>query len=389
MKKITKSPVVWMAIVALSAGCLVWGDNGPPDTLTDGWSAQSTPRIQIALLLDTSSSMGGLIEQAKSHLWKLVNEFIGAQRHGQQPELQVALLEYGNGRLSAAEGYIRLVLPLTSDLDKVSQELFALTAHGHLEYCGQVISDAVEKLAWSGSANDLKVIFIAGNEPFTQGPVDYRESCRAAISKGIVVNTIFCGQHRQGIAGQWKDGATLAEGGYMNIDQNRVVVHIEAPQDPEIARLGELLNETYISFGSQGHAGVLNQVAQDANARSASPGSSVERAVSKASGFYRNSTWDLVDAVAQQAVHLEDVEADDLPELMREMSMDQRRAYVRDKADQRRRIQEQIRQLDQQRRAYVAQAQRARTESDESNTLDEAMVTIARQQAVERGFTFE
>ena len=36
-------------------------------------------------------------------------------------------------------------------------------------------------------------IFIAGNEPFTQGPVNYAESCKAAITKGIIVNTIHCG----------------------------------------------------------------------------------------------------------------------------------------------------------------------------------------------------
>ena len=32
--------------------------------------------IQIALLLDTSNSMDGLIDQAKSQLWSVVNEFI-------------------------------------------------------------------------------------------------------------------------------------------------------------------------------------------------------------------------------------------------------------------------------------------------------------------------
>ena len=35
--------------------------------------------IALAILLDTSNSMDGLIEQAKSQLWKICNEFIKAK----------------------------------------------------------------------------------------------------------------------------------------------------------------------------------------------------------------------------------------------------------------------------------------------------------------------
>ena len=88
---------------------------------------------------------------------------------------------------------MRLILPLTDDLDRVSEELFALKTNGGEEYCGWVIRDAVNRLEWSRSRDVYKAIFIAGNEPFTQGPVDFHASCRAAIERGIVVNTIFCG----------------------------------------------------------------------------------------------------------------------------------------------------------------------------------------------------
>jgi hypothetical protein len=175
--------------------------------------AETKPLVQMAILLDTSGSMSGLIDQARTELWSIVNEFILAERDGRRPEVQVALYEYGNSRLSAESGWIRRILPLTTDLDKVSEELFALTTSGGEEYCGWVIRDATEQLAWSTAPDDLKVIFIAGNEPFTQGPVDYRQACKAAIAKGIIVNTIHCGTEREGIDGKWKDGAVLADGG--------------------------------------------------------------------------------------------------------------------------------------------------------------------------------
>lgn len=136
---------------------------------------QKKPLVQIAVLLDTSSSMSGLIDQARAELWAIVNEFIFAKRGGVEPEVQVALYEYGKSTLAVTDGYIRQIVPFTTDLDKVSEELFALQTNGGDEYCGWVIKEATARLKWSDSPDDLKVIFIAGNEPFTQGPVDYTE----------------------------------------------------------------------------------------------------------------------------------------------------------------------------------------------------------------------
>src|SRR5438128_1734728 len=97
------------------------------------------PLVQLALLLDTSNSMDGLIEQTKGQLWKIVNQFINARQGGKRPQVQVALYEYGKSTLSAGVGFIRQIQPLTTDLDKISEELFALKTNGGEEYCGWVI----------------------------------------------------------------------------------------------------------------------------------------------------------------------------------------------------------------------------------------------------------
>jgi hypothetical protein len=67
-------------------------------------AAFADDRIQLAILLDTSNSMDGLIEQAKSQLWKVVNELARSKRAGKHPRLEVALFEYGNDGLPEAEG---------------------------------------------------------------------------------------------------------------------------------------------------------------------------------------------------------------------------------------------------------------------------------------------
>src|SRR4051794_27130648 len=231
--------VAWLVGVA----CL--GPVGPAEAK----APPRSPSVQIALLLDTSNSMDGLIDQAKTQLWSVVNEFVRARKDGRPPAIQVALFEYGKTTLPPGEGHVRLILPLTDDLDRVSEELFALKTNGGDEYCGWVIRDAVNRLEWSRSRDVYKAIFIAGNEPFSQGPVDFHASCRSAIERGILVNTIFCGGNSQGEQTGWKDGAVLADGRYMSIDQNQKVVEVPAPQDTEIARLGVALNRTYLAYG--------------------------------------------------------------------------------------------------------------------------------------------
>lgn len=86
--------------------------------------------VDVALLLDTSNSMDGLISQAKSQLWTIVQQFASAKKHGKTPLLRVALFEYGNTNLPASEGYIRQVVGLTDDLDVLSEALFALRTRG-------------------------------------------------------------------------------------------------------------------------------------------------------------------------------------------------------------------------------------------------------------------
>ena len=95
----------------------------PPIEMT---TVEERPLVQMAILLDTSGSMSGLIDQARTELWAIVNEFIFAKRNGKEPELQVALYEYGKSSLPRKEGYIRMIVPFTTDLDEVSEELFAL-----------------------------------------------------------------------------------------------------------------------------------------------------------------------------------------------------------------------------------------------------------------------
>ena len=347
-------------------------------------AVDAAPLIQIAVLLDTSNSMDGLINQARSQLWAIVNSLGRTTQGGRQPVIQVALYEYGKATISAEEQHLRQVLPFSTDLDRVSQQLFALTTNGGDEYCGAVIRAATRGLAWSMRASDLKVMIIAGNEPFTQGVADYRASCVEAVaSRDIVINTIYCGAEGEGIASNWQDGARLGNGAYAAIDQERAVVVPPAPQDDELARLGMAINDTYVPYGHAGAEGAMLQKAQDGNSQGISTGNFACRASAKAGASYCNERWDLVDAVDRKVVVLGNLGPDDLPAGMRALTPEQRAAYLAGKLAERKAIQARIGQLAVEREHFLA----AQAKGANAPALDEVIIAAIRAQAARRGFS--
>ncbi|MBR9919513.1 MAG: VWA domain-containing protein [Bacteroidetes bacterium] len=342
------------------------------------------PTIQIALLLDTSNSMDGLIDQAKSQLWKMVNELATTKKKGIAPYIELALYEYGNSGLSKEVNYIRQVSEMTADLDLVSDKLFKLSTNGGDEYCGAVIKDATMDLSWSENNGDLKLIIIAGNEPFTQGPVEFRKACKEAISNGIQINTIFCGNYEEGVRTFWKEGADLADGEYLNIDQSQEVVHIPTPYDQEILELNRKLNDTYIGYGAEGASRKEMQMAQDDNAADYGAANAASRATYKAKESYRNTSWDLVDAMEEDAEILEEIEEEALPEEMKAMSTEERVEFVEAKSEERDNIRKEILQLEE--KAEEHRAKELESMSGEKSTLDQVMLEAVRKQAKAKSF---
>jgi len=361
-----------------------------PDVVAPVPAPGEKPLIQLALLLDTSNSMDGLIDQARSQLWTVVNHLARTKKDGQTPRLEVALYEYGNEGINRQSGWVRQVLAFTDDLDAVSEKLFALRTNGGEEYCGHVIKAALNDLKWSDKVGVYKTLFIAGNEPFTQGPTDYHSACETAAARGVIINTIHCGDQATGINGKWDDGARIGGGKFLCIDSNKAIVAISAPQDAEIATLSSKLNGTYVPYGARGAQNAERQVAQDAAATTApaaaAAGAPLLRAQSKASSLYRNGSWDLVDAVVnEKTVKLEDVKEAELPEAMRSMTPEQRKAHIDAQAKARGDIQQKIKSLSADREKFIAEKRRE-TAAGDANTLDTAILSAVGEQLKAKKF---
>ncbi|KAA3617924.1 MAG: VWA domain-containing protein [Flavobacterium sp.] len=340
--------------------------------------------IKVALLLDTSNSMDGLIDQAKAQLWEIVNELSYAKCRNQRPNLQIALYEYGNDNLNANDGYIRKILGFTEDLDDISKELFSLTTNGGSEYCGTVIQSSIKQLDWGNDADDLKMIFIAGNEPFTQGKINYKDAAAEAKEKDIVVNTIFCGDYNHGISSKWQHGAQLTFGDYMAINHNQHTVHIASPYDDLILQLNVKLNGTYIPYGSRGRMKVAIQEEQDANAAEYNKANAVSRTVSKGSHLYKNSSWDLVDAEKEKDFSYDKLKKADLPDNLKGKSTAEIKTYVAKQRKEREAIQMEIASLNEKRRQFLADKKK---EGD--NGLESAMIQALKKQAEKKDYNWD
>ncbi|WP_236621270.1 vWA domain-containing protein [Rhodopirellula sallentina] len=342
------------------------------------------PAVDVSILLDTSNSMDGLINQARSQLWNIVQEFAEAKKSGKTPLLRVSIFEYGNSRLPASEDYLRQVVPLTDDLDKVSEALFALRTSGGDEYCGSVITEAIKRLDWSHEPNAYKAIFIAGNEPFDQGPVDFREACKRAIGDGVVVNTIHCGNYNQGVRGKWQEGAKLAEGKFLNINQDEKVVRLKSPHDKIIIELNAKLNKTYLWYGSKVDRlkYANNQKVQDSNAgRGLS-----SRAAIKSSALYRNVGRDLVDTYEEDPSILERLDEEELPAELKGLSAEERVERIEDMLKERARIKAKLAEVSKERAEFVAQRMKEMPMSRDSVTLGDAFSDAIGQQLQASGF---
>jgi len=346
--------------------------------------AEDRPHIDVVFAIDCSGSMGGVIETAKQKVWAIVNEIARAKP---SPELRIGLIGYGN-----AMGPFR-VFPLTNDLDEVYKNLLTFKDEGWGdEYVGLAVHRATSDMKWSEGKQIYKVIYVVGNETARQGPeeFDYAKTAPQAIAKGIVVNAIYCGNVDYATATPtWKEMAKLADGSYMEIAGQGGAVVVASPFDKELADLSGKLNTTYVGYGHQRVEKAAAQSSNDAAAGAFNVQSAAERAGAKSSRQYDNSGWDLVDAMRNQKdFDITKLKEEDLPDELKKMTPEQRKAHVEAKAKERDQIAKQIQDLSGKRDAYVKE-EVSKKGLDTNKAFDEAVKKSINEQAAKRGFQFD
>ena len=340
--------------------------------------------VDIAIALDTSGSMRGLIDATRVKLWEIVNDLATAEP---APRMRVALLTYGNQRGSAAAGWSRVETDFTDDLDLVSERLFALQSRGADEYVGRVLKLALEELSWSSSQDALKLLFVAGNEQTNQDPlVDFRDMATLALDREIQLSAVFCGVEQAADAASWREMAELALGRFATIDHRTRSILIPTQYDEELVELSELLSQTFVALGDEGAKRKKSQLSQDLNARRMGLPVAASRALTK-SGRYYSPEWDLPTAYRTGEIDLYELDERELPPAMRRLELDQRMYYLEDLLAARGELTARINELGRERQRLVEEQRRARG-IDDSRAFDTVIRRTIRQEAEARGLRF-
>lgn len=347
-------------------------------------------KVQVAVLLDVSNSMDGLIEQAKAQLWNMVSVLGKATCNDVAPTVEIALYEYGRPTNDARSGYVKQINYFTRDLDEVSRNLFKLTTNGGDEYCGHVMYTSLTSLEWDPNPDNYKVIFIAGNEDFLQGDIPFTKACTEAKKKGVTINTIYCGDRMQGIKEHWNLGSECGTGSYTNINQNAQVIDIPTPYDTILFQLNIQLNGTYIGYGQSGRASASKQEEVDQLNYSNNKAAAAQRvAVKGKKQLYNNSSWDLVDASNDDASAVDKVDLNTLPDNLKGKSRSEIKQIVTAKSKQRTAIQKEISEVSVKREAFIKAEKARQSTNTNQQTLESEIEKIIRQQAKKYNLTIQ
>lgn len=382
MKQILKPAAVTLFV--LSACIFLAFTTSPKKSNQTTNPKNANPKIQVAILLDVSGSMDGLIEQAKAQLWNMVSTMGKAKCSGDlMPKIEIALYEYGRTTNDVKAGYVKKINGFINDLDSLSQNLFSLKTNGGDEFCGQVIYTSLQELQWDASPENYKVIFIAGNEDFLQGNLLYTKACDEAKKKGVIVNTIYCGDRMQGIKEHWNLNTECGNGNFTVINQNEKIDDIPTPYDSMIISLNDKLNSTYIAYGYAGAGQMAMQASVDKLNYNASKGAGLKRAAVKSNaGLYKNSEWDIVDAAKDDEKFVDKLDKKTLPDSLKNKTTEELKLIVKEKSVQRAGIQKQIGDANTQREAFIS-TEKARNATNKNNaaTLETEVEKIIKEQA--------
>lgn len=344
---------------------------------------QEPARIEVCFVLDTTGSMGGLIEGAKAKIWSIANEIASARP---TPELKVGLVGFRDRR----DHYVTKVTNLTDDLDAIYAELQQFAAGGGgdtPESVNQALHEAVGKMSWTEEYEVLKIVFLVGDSPphmDYQDDVKYHDTCRLALEKDLIINTVQCGA-RPSTTKVWQEIARLAEGSYVAIGQDGGMVVPTTPMDAELTRLNVAIGQTIIPYGS---AETRRGVASKQAASERAPGSAAadRLAYNATTARVVQGGGDLIDALNRKEVNLAELKDEELPEEMRDLDEDGRAAYVQTRLDEREQIQKQIQELLKKRKAYVKD-EMARL-SGSGDAFDAKVIEILREQAARKGIKY-
>ena len=380
--KIWHTPAPVALILLAVAPALAQVPNRSPDR----------PRLEMVFVLDTTGSMGGLLDGAKQKIWSIVNNVLKSPDH---PSVRVGLVAYRDH----GDAFVTKITPLTADLDKVYGTLMDYRAEGGgdtPEDVRQALADGVHHAGWSPHARRLaQILFLVGDAPphddYGQEPSTLVTTAQA-VKAGLIVNTIECGP-AEDTRVAWQAIARHGEGQFLTVAEDDGVQSLPTPYDRPLAELGGRMGRTYTAYGGSGFGGGAAayqsanahlQAAAESRVMAAAPASAIaDRAVNKAINADAYD-GDLMQSLENGSVRLDRVKTQDLPVEMQKLSPQARQQEVTRRLALRKAMRAQIMQLSRKRESYLLQASKEKSSTKPSG-FDAAVNAALRKELAPKG----
>lgn len=379
-------------IVSTAIGIAVFPSLRPANAITINNTIIDTAqkhRIEVVFVLDTTSSMSGLIQAAKEKIWSIASTMASAR---QNPEIKMGLVAFRD----RGDAYVTKVLDLSGDLDSMYAQLMDFKAQGGgdgPESVNQALDDAINRISWSQQDDVYKVAFLIGDAP---PHMDYSDDIKFPVTlerakrKGIVVNTIQSGLH-SGTTPIWKNIAQLGYGEYFQVENSGNSIAINTPFDKKLSELAASLEDTRIFYGDDKQR--ERQLRKNEASKKLREELS-EAALARRSAFNATASGEanllgeseLVDAITSGRVDLDDISKEEMPTSLQAMAPAEQAAHIANKAEKRDQIKAEIKKLSDSRKRYIAD--QISTEVAESS-LDEKIYSAVKEQAKAKGLIYE
>jgi len=347
-------------------------------------------RIEVVFVLDTTSSMSGLIQAAKEKIWSIATTMASAQEN---PDIRMGLVAFRD----RGDAYITRTYDLSQDLDSMYASLMDFRAQGGgdgPESVNQALYDAVHDISWSDDSNVYKTVFLVGDAPPHMdypNDVKFPVTLQAAARKGIIVNAIQSGQHQR-TRPAWQEIASLGQGEYFQVENSGNAVAVATPFDEELSTLAAELEDTRLYFGDE-ETKKVQKAKLDANARLRKELSS--EALARRDTFNATPSGkanllgesELVDAITSGRVELDEIEEANLPSSLQAMAPAEQREVISEQAKRRDELQQEIKKLSASRSQFIKEKVEAEGGADDS--LDEKIYRAVKDQAASIGLTYD
>ncbi|HEU0035153.1 MAG TPA: VWA domain-containing protein [Kofleriaceae bacterium] len=319
----------------------------PVNGTIPSYSTTGKHQIDVVFAVDTTGSMGGLLQGAKQTVWSIASHI---RKTDPNADLRIGLVAYRD----VGDEYVTRPFQLSGDLDAVFAELSTYQPAGGgdtPEDVDAAIDDGL-KMQWRKGAK--KLMFVVGDAPpASRGEVPkYDDLAEQAAERGIIINTIRCGWDTD-TEQAFSRLARLGKGSFSTIHQDGGVQQVATPYDDKIAELSTEIDRTAVIVGDDSTRERWEGKMAAASAAPA-PAKADRASYYGKGGGMKRAEEDLVGGVATGSMDLDKVDQGSLPADMRGKDKAEVKAEIEARVAKRKELQKKVDELTKQRDEYLA-----------------------------------